>query len=62
MKTGNIRAIQMILGHKKLETTQIYSHLSDEHLKSVTDKMNIGVATILATMNKKKAPSGRPND
>jgi site-specific recombinase XerD len=37
MKTGNLSALQMLLGHKKIETTQIYSHLIDENLKSVAD-------------------------
>jgi integrase/recombinase XerD len=54
MNTGNIRALQMILGHQKIETTQIYSHLVDENLKKVTDQEKIGIATILATMKKRK--------
>ena len=55
MKTGNIRALQMILGHQKIETTQIYSHLIDDNLKKVADQQNIG----LATMAKKKARKRR---
>lgn len=52
MKSGNIRALQKILGHQKLETTQIYSHITDEYLKKVTDEVDLGLATILATMKK----------
>lgn len=59
MKTGNLRALQMLLGHQKIETTQIYSHLIDENLKSVADQQKVGLATILATMKKKKVPERR---
>lgn len=54
MKTGNMRALQMLLGHQKIETTQIYSHLLEENLKKVVDQQNVGIATILATMKKEK--------
>jgi hypothetical protein len=36
-------------------TTQIYSYLSDENLKSVADQQKVG----LATMEKKKSPERR---
>lgn len=32
MRSGNIRAVQKLLGHKSIRTTEIYSHLSDKHL------------------------------
>ena len=32
MRSGNIRAVQKLLGHKSIQTTEIYSHLSDKHL------------------------------
>lgn len=31
MRSGNIRAIQKLLGHKSIRTTEIYVHLSDKH-------------------------------
>jgi len=34
-RLGNIRVVQKLLGHKSIKTTEIYSHLSDEHLHSV---------------------------
>jgi len=36
----DIRAIQEMLGHKNLATTQIYTHLSIEHLKEIYDKFH----------------------
>ncbi len=32
---GNIQAIKELLGHTKLETTEIYTHVTREHLKEV---------------------------
>jgi integrase/recombinase XerC len=32
---GNIQAIKELLGHADLSTTEIYTHVSREHLKSV---------------------------
>jgi hypothetical protein len=35
MLTGNIRAVQSLLGHNSIGTTEIYPHLSDKHLHGV---------------------------
>jgi len=54
MRTGNIRAVQKLLGHKSLRTTEIYSHLSDRHLHGVVGQLpgpemgaNLGARAIL---------------
>jgi integrase/recombinase XerD len=38
-KTGNMRALQLILGHKSIKTTQIYAHLSDQHLSDLINHL-----------------------
>jgi len=39
MKSDNIRAIQKLLGHKSIRTTEIYAHLSDKHLYHVVSML-----------------------
>lgn len=41
MAGGNIYDLQKILGHSSIEITERYSHLSPEHLKGATDKLEI---------------------
>jgi integrase/recombinase XerD len=47
MRSGNIRAIQKLLGHKSIKTTEIYAHLSDRHLYQVISLLsspNLGIS------------------
>lgn len=51
MRSGNIRAVQKLLGHNSIKSTEIYSHLSDKHLYSVICMLpgpNLG--TVLGTV------------
>src|SRR4029077_4593646 len=36
----NLRSLQMLLGHSDLATTQIYAHVSPEHLKTAHRKFH----------------------
>ena len=39
MRSGNIRAVQKLLGHKSIRTTEIYAHLSERHLHHVVSML-----------------------
>jgi integrase/recombinase XerD len=39
MLTGNLRAVQVLLGHKSGRTTEIYSHLADRYLQAVVNQL-----------------------
>jgi integrase/recombinase XerD len=39
MKSGNIRAVQKLLGHKSIRTTEVYTHFSEKHLHHVVGQL-----------------------
>ena len=46
---GDLKSLQELLGHTEYKTTEIYAHLSEDHLQKEVEKVKLGPVDLLKT-------------
>jgi site-specific recombinase XerD len=44
---GDLKSLQELLGHTEYKTTEIYAHLSEDHLQKEVEKVKLGPVDLL---------------